>query len=120
MSKIEIFFKKESINCLLGSIFLSIDLFINMYCSLNVMSFGKTFNISFIATMILNISVFTIPVFRDVFNIAKLNIFEWLIVISASLIIIPLVEIGKLITNGIIAKKLNKENSKSLKRIKNH
>ena len=99
----------HSINCKTNKSIFEVNIFNN-----------KTFNISFIATMILNISVFTIPVFRDVFNIAKLNIFEWLIVISASLIIIPLVEMGKLITNGIIAKKLNKENSKSLKRIKNH
>lgn len=66
---------------------------------------NKTFNLSFFFILALNICVFTLPIFRDIFNIAVLNSWQWIMVITASLSIIPFVEIMKLIKNGIDKKK---------------
>lgn len=72
---------------------------------------NKTFNISFFVTLTLNICVFTLPIFREVFNIAVLNTWQWIMVITASLSIIPFVEIMKLIKNGIDKRKEKNKNS---------
>ena len=73
---------------------------------------NKTFNISFFLTLALNICVFTLPIFREIFNIAVLNSWQWIMVITASLSIIPFVEIVKLIKNGIDKRKQkNKKNN---------
>lgn len=76
----------HSINCKTSKSIFKINIFNN-----------KIFNISFVSTMILNILVFTLPVFREIFNIAALNLVQWIIVIVASIMIIPLVEIAKLV-----------------------
>lgn len=89
----------HSINCKSNKSIFDINLFNN-----------KTFNICFIFTLILNISVFCLPVFREVFNLSVLNFSQWLIVIIASIIIVPLVEFAKL-----IVKCLEKKREKKLK-----
>ena len=76
----------HSINCKTNKSIFKINLFNN-----------KTFNICFISTLILNICVFTLPAFKDIFNIASLNLTHWIIVIGMSLSIIPLIEIFKLL-----------------------
>ena len=80
----------HSINCKTNKSIFDINIFNN-----------KTFNLSFIAIMILNISVFTLPIFKNLFNVASLNVNQWIMVIICSLAIIPLVEISKLIINSI-------------------
>ena len=87
----------HSINCKTNKSIFKLKLFNN-----------KTFNISFIAILLLNISVFTLPMFREVFNVSPLNLTQWLIVIIASILIIPLVEIAKLILNKKIFTKNKK------------
>lgn len=79
----------HSINCKTNKSIFEINIFDN-----------KTFNISFVATTILNILVFTLPVFRGIFNIAVLSLSQWILVIMVCLSIIPLVEIAKLIINN--------------------
>lgn len=57
---------------------------------------NKVFNICFISTFALNVCVFTLPVFHEIFNICSLNLIQWIVVICASISIIPLVELSKL------------------------
>lgn len=80
----------HSINCKTNKSIFDINIFNN-----------KIFNISFVVMMTLNISVFTLPIFKNLFNVASLNIYQWIMVIICSLAIIPLVEIAKLILNSI-------------------
>jgi len=84
----------HSVNCKSSKSIFDIKLFNN-----------KTFNISFVATLVLNTLVFTLPLFREVFNISPLNLSQWLIIIIASVSIIPLIEIVKLIINSINKRK---------------
>ena len=57
---------------------------------------NKTFNFSFIFLLALILSVYFIPFLSNMFSLTTLNFTQWLIVISTSISIIPLVEIGKL------------------------
>ena len=77
----------HSINCKSQKSIFKINIFSN-----------KIFNICFCATLLLNISVFTLPVFHEIFNIAPLNFIQWLVVALSSVMIIPIVELGKVIT----------------------
>lgn len=86
----------HSINCKTQKSIFKINIFSN-----------KTFNICFCATLILNICVFTLPVFHEIFNIASLNFVQWMVVILCSLAIIPIVEFGKFLTK-LKTKKQNK------------
>ena len=90
----------HSINCKSEKSIFKINIFKN-----------KVFNICFVATLILNTLVFTLSVFHEIFNIASLNLVQWIVVIVASISIIPFVEIGKLVMKQIKKrkdKKLNK------------
>lgn len=87
----------HSVNCKTNKSIFDIKLYNN-----------KTFNISFFATLALNTLVFTLPIFREVFNISPLNLHQWLVVIITSISIIPLIEIAKLIINSINKKKKNR------------
>jgi len=87
----------HSVNCKTNKSIFDIKLYNN-----------KTFNISFFATLALNTLVFTLPIFRDVFNISPLSLHQWIIVLIASISIIPLIEIAKLIINSI-KKRQNKK-----------
>ena len=88
----------HSVNCKSQKSIFEIKLFNN-----------KAFNLGFLATLALNIFIFTVPIFRDMFNISVLNTWQWIMVITASLSIIPLVEIVKLIKNSVDKKKKQKE-----------
>lgn len=69
---------------------------------------NKTFNICFIVTMILNLSVSIFPVFHKVLSLSPLTLRQWMIVIVASVFVIPMVEIVKLFTNKTPVKKPKK------------
>lgn len=58
---------------------------------------NKTFNICFIITLVLNLAVATIPFMYTLFNLQFLNLSQWIIVIIASIIIIPSCELIKAI-----------------------
>ncbi|MGN1208630.1 MAG: cation-translocating P-type ATPase, partial [Christensenellales bacterium] len=75
----------HSINCKSEKSIFKINIFNN-----------KVFNICFVATTLINLSVFTLPFFREIFNVAPLNLIQWIVVIACSISIIPLVELGKL------------------------
>ena len=58
----------------------------------------KVFNISFFITLLINIIV-SLPGIRNLFSLASLNFGQWITVIIASLLVIPLVEASKLVIN---------------------
>ena len=58
----------------------------------------KVFNIAFFITLLINLLV-SLPGIRTLFSLASLNITQWITVIIASLLIIPLVEIFKLFSS---------------------
>jgi len=58
---------------------------------------NKFFNISFIFLLILILSVYFIPTLSSLFGLTSLNTIQWIYIIITSLLIIPLVETGKLI-----------------------
>lgn len=89
----------HSVNCKSEKSIFKIKLFNN-----------KVFNICIVSTLILNISVFTLPVFREIFNISCLNFVQWVVVIVASISIIPLVELSKLVIRIFDKKKKNRAN----------
>ena len=78
----------HAVNCKTNKSLFSINIFKN-----------KMFNLSFIALLILILSVGLIPPLQNAFSIVPLNLFQWIIVILSSISIIPLVELFKLILN---------------------
>ena len=76
----------HSINCKTNSSLIGKNLFDN-----------KTFNICFIITLVLNLSVACIPVMYTIFNLQFLNFSQWLVVGIASVLIIPCCELFKVI-----------------------
>lgn len=66
---------------------------------------NKTFNICFIATLLIDLSVAFIPFMRVMLGIADLNFCQWVIVAVACLLVIPLVEFTKLIDSSHKTKK---------------
>lgn len=76
----------HAVNCKTNRSLLTINIFSN-----------KVFNISFIALLFLILSVGLLPTLQSAFSLVPLNGFQWLIVSCASLSIIPLVELFKLI-----------------------
>jgi Ca2+-transporting ATPase len=58
---------------------------------------NKYLNIAIVVSALMQIMVIIIPYFNHMFKVSHLNIVQWLIVVAASLLIIPVVEIGKLI-----------------------
>lgn len=67
---------------------------------------NKSFNISFIALLALILTVAFVPILQTAFNIVPLSLSQWIVVLVASLSIIPLVEICKLFVNKYYEKKL--------------
>jgi len=78
----------HSINCKTNNTILNKNLLNN-----------KTFNICFIITLILNLSVAIFPIMYKIFNLQFLNYSQWLIVIIASVLIVPTCELIKTISN---------------------
>lgn len=58
---------------------------------------NKTFNICFLITLAINLFVATVPFMYAVFGLTFLNLSQWVIVIIASVLIIPLCELFKAI-----------------------
>lgn len=60
---------------------------------------NPTFNICFIITLLLNLSVAILPFMYKIFNLQFLNLSQWVVVIIASVLIIPACELIKAIAN---------------------
>ena len=100
----------------------------SLNCKSNNSLFGKklwdnkTFNICFIITLILNLLVACVPFMYTIFNLKFLNLSQWIVVIIASILIIPSCELMKAILNTNekflkINKKSNQNRKKPLKNI---
>ncbi|MBR6778601.1 MAG: cation-translocating P-type ATPase [Clostridia bacterium] len=77
---------------------------------------NKTFNICFLITLGLNLLVACVPFMYTIFNLEFLNLSQWIMVIIASVLIIPACELIKIfINNKKYSKKLLKFNKKSIK-----
>ena len=61
---------------------------------------NKTFNLCFIITLGLNLIVACVPIMYKLFNLNFLNISQWIVVVIASVLIVPLCELFKLILNS--------------------
>ncbi len=68
---------------------------------------NKTFNICFVLTLILGLVVACVPFMYEIFNLEFLNLSQWIVVIIASILIIPACELIKAIL--LFDKKLNKK-----------
>lgn len=74
-------------------------------CKTNQSILGKnlvdnpTFNICFVVSLFISLMVAICPIFYTVFNLTYLNIHQWVMVIIASISIIPLCEVVKLFLN---------------------
>lgn len=71
---------------------------------------NKTFNLCFVITLVLNLSVAVLPFMYPLFGLEFLNFSQWLMVIIASISIIPLCEVCKLIINSRPKRKYLKRN----------
>ncbi len=80
---------------------------------------NKTFNVCFLITLAINLIVACVPFMYTLFNLEFLNFSQWIIVVIASILIVPACELMKAILNKdkIKIKNFNKFNKKS---IKNH
>lgn len=58
---------------------------------------NKAFNICFLITLAINLMVACIPVMYPLFGLEYLNLSQWIVVIIASVLIIPLCELFKLV-----------------------
>ena len=74
---------------------------------------NKTFNICFVLTLVLGLAVACIPFMGTLFSLETLNLSQWIVVIIASIIIIPACELIKTILS--IKNKKNKNYKKILK-----
>ncbi len=71
---------------------------------------NKYMNLAFIGASILQVAVVLIPFLAGVFNIHMLTLGEWALAVGAGFMIIPMVEIYKLIKRISAKKKAQKEN----------
>ena len=60
---------------------------------------NKTFNLCFLITLAINLIVACVPFMYTLFNLEFLNFSQWLVVVIASILIIPTCELMKLILN---------------------
>lgn len=65
---------------------------------------NKTFNICFVLTFVLGLVVACVPFMYTLFNLEFLNFSQWLVVIIASILIIPTCELFKVLLNNKIKK----------------
>ncbi len=81
---------------------------------------NRAFNICFLITLFINLFVACVPIMYPLFGLQYLNISQWIVVIIASIIIIPLCELFKLIlANKKFASKKIKVNKMSFE-LKNY
>ena len=78
---------------------------------------NKTFNICFLITLALNLAVACVPFMYTLFGLEFLNLSQWVVVIIASILIIPCCELFKAIL--ITEKNLLKIQKKYNKKCKN-
>jgi len=76
---------------------------------------NKTFNVCFIITLILNLVVACVPFMYTLFGLEFLNVSQWIMVIIASVLIIPTCELFKIFINN---KKITEKTVKMNKKIK--
>lgn len=76
----------HSVNCKTNGSIIEKNLFDN-----------KTFNICFLITLALNLMVACVPVMYTIFNLEFLNLSQWIMVVIASVLIIPSCELVKAI-----------------------
>ncbi len=69
---------------------------------------NKWLNLSFIAGVVLILPLILIPALNPIFGTAPLTLVEWVISIGCGVLIIPFVELQKVIENAIDKKKRNK------------
>ena len=94
----------HSINCKSNSSIIKKDIFNN-----------KTFNLCFLITLILNLMVACLPIMYTIFGLHTLNLSQWIIVVIASILIIPMCELLK----AILAKEeVDLSKTKKIKRKK--
>ena len=60
---------------------------------------NKTFNLCFVLSLVISLLVATCPIFYTIFKLEFLNIHQWIMVVIASVSIIPLCEVVKLFLN---------------------
>lgn len=72
---------------------------------------NKWLNISFIIGVLLILVVTLIPVFQNIFDTAPLSWYEWLISIGSAILIVPMVEIQKII-DKLLNKKIKQKPAK--------
>jgi len=58
---------------------------------------NKTFNVCFVITLVLNLIVACVPVMYPIFGLEFLNLSQWIVVIIASILIVPCCELMKAI-----------------------
>ena len=61
---------------------------------------NKFFNFSFLFLLALILAIYFIPPLAILFNLTKLSLLQWLIIIVTSIMIIPAVEVGKIFIKG--------------------
>ncbi len=76
---------------------------------------NKTFNICFVITLGLNLMVAVCPFMYKIFGLEMLNLSQWIMIVVASLLIVPTCELCKIFINS---KKYNKNSSKINKKHK--
>lgn len=91
----------HSINCKSNDSILKKNIFNN-----------KTFNICFVITLLINLIVACVPIMYPLFGLTFLNFSEWIVVIIASILIIPICELMKAILD---VKKFKIKHYKKLK-----
>ena len=98
----------HSINCKTTESIFTINIFNN-----------RSFNISFLGLLALILTVAFVPFLQTAFGIVPLSLYQWIIVILASLSIIPLVEICKFFVNRYYLKhEKHEEKTTSIKALK--
>lgn len=78
---------------------------------------NKTFNFCFILTFVLGLVVACVPVMYTIFNLEFLNFSQWIVVIVASILIVPVCELMKAI---LLPKNINKKYKKLKNKLKNN
>ncbi len=81
---------------------------------------NKTFNLCFLITLGLNLMVAILPIMYTIFGLQMLNLSQWIVVIIASILIIPGCELFKAILSKdkiILSKKGNKKIKKNLSKV---
>ena len=100
------FYSPESASTMVFFTIIFMQLLHSINCKTNESIFkknlfdNKTFNICFLITLAINLLVACVPQMYTLFGLTFLNFSEWIIVIIASILIIPICELMKTIINS--------------------